>query len=269
LAFSIVQQFVYGCLVHFMQGFIMSLLTILLLFGSGFLTGVVNAIAGGGTFLTFATLTLAGLPAIVANTTSSFVQFPGNVTSSLAYRDEIVKNWRGYLGLAFVSAVGSAAGALMLLSLSDPHFRAMVPWLLLAATAVFAAGPVAQAKSRRAATEWQGRNDWPVSGFDLWRLFWRWYGHHDAGRAGPDYRRCVSPDECVEELSVYCHFIGRDHRFYGQRLCVLAACGGSHPGSALGGYVGVWAAKRVPQNVMRTIVVTVGVTLAVYYFWKG
>ena len=247
----------------------MSLLTILLLFGSGFLTGVVNAIAGGGTFLTFATLTLAGLPAIVANTTSSFVQFPGNVTSSLAYREEILKNLRGYLGLALVSAVGSAAGALMLLQLSDPHFRAMVPWLLLAATAVFAAGPWLKPN----AGERPPSGKAGTIGQFLVAIYGGFFG---AGMGimmlavlglitGGAYHRM---NALKNFLSIVISSVA---------IIVFMATGvvswphaaALIPGSALGGYVGVWAAKRVPQNVMRSIVVTVGVTLAIYYFWKG
>ena len=62
----------------------MSIFIVLMLFATGFLSGVVNAIAGGGTFLTFGAMTLAGLPPIVANATSAIVQFPGYVTSVLA-----------------------------------------------------------------------------------------------------------------------------------------------------------------------------------------
>ena len=62
----------------------MSIADAVFLFVAGFLSGVVNAIAGGGTFLTFGAMTLTGLPPIVANATSSITQFPGYVTSALA-----------------------------------------------------------------------------------------------------------------------------------------------------------------------------------------
>ena len=61
----------------------LTILTALILFVAGFLSGMVNAIAGGGTFLTFGALSLAGIPPIVANATSSITQFPGYVTSTL------------------------------------------------------------------------------------------------------------------------------------------------------------------------------------------
>lgn len=64
----------------------MTIMMILLLAAAGFLSGAVNAIAGGGTFLTFGVMTLAGIPPISANATSSIVQFPGYVTSPIARR---------------------------------------------------------------------------------------------------------------------------------------------------------------------------------------
>lgn len=114
----------------------MSIFIILMLFATGFLSGVVNAIAGGGTFLTFGAMTLAGLPPIVANATSAIVQFPGYITSVIAYGPEIRAHWREAILLSGVSVVGGLAGSLLLLSLDNPSFRQLVPWLLLAATAV-------------------------------------------------------------------------------------------------------------------------------------
>ena len=56
-----------------------------LLFFAAFASGAANAVAGGGTFLTFGAMTLVGLPPIVANATSSVTQLPGYITSTLAY----------------------------------------------------------------------------------------------------------------------------------------------------------------------------------------
>ena len=115
---------------------------ILLLAVAGFASGVVNAVAGGGTFLTFGALSIAGIAPIAANATSSITQFPGYITSTLAYRDDIAPiSGAARWSLCVISAVGALAGALILLALDNPSFRAMVPWLLIAATALFAAGP--------------------------------------------------------------------------------------------------------------------------------
>ena len=64
------------------------------------LTGMINAVAGGGTFLSFGALTLVGIPPVVANATSSITQFPGYITSTLAYWDDFKTFWRGAIALA-------------------------------------------------------------------------------------------------------------------------------------------------------------------------
>ena len=119
----------------------MTLLDALLLLAAGFVSGSVNAVAGGGTFIAFGALTFVGVPPIMANATSSIAQFPGYVTSTLAYARELRSMWRSVIPFIIVSAVGGLAGAFILLSLDNPQFRALVPWLLIAATGLFAAGP--------------------------------------------------------------------------------------------------------------------------------
>ncbi|HEY0135166.1 MAG TPA: sulfite exporter TauE/SafE family protein, partial [Nannocystis sp.] len=119
----------------------MQLTIAITIFVAGFLAGVVNAVAGGGTFITFGALTVIGVSPILANTTSSLTQFPGYIASALAYRAEIQQQWRAALALCVASIVGATLGSWLLLALDNASFRALVPWLLLAATLLFAAGP--------------------------------------------------------------------------------------------------------------------------------
>ncbi|MCA1368907.1 sulfite exporter TauE/SafE family protein [Bradyrhizobium sp. BRP14] len=248
----------------------MTIVQALLLFVSGFLSGVVNAIAGGGTFLTFGAMTLGGLPPIVANATSSIIQLPGYITSTLAYAKEIRAERRNAIVLGAISAVGGLAGALILLSLSNPSFRQMVPWLLIAATAIFAAGPLLKPKARS--------------------------DEHRIGPLGVASQMATS---------VYGGFFGAGMGIMMLAVLGLATGGGYHrlnalknfvsiviaaiailvfaaggvvswlhaaimvPGAALGGYMGVWTARRVPQAVVRALVVAVGLLLAAYYFFTG
>ena len=136
----------------------MSVLVIALLFLAGFVSGAINAVAGGGTFISFGALTLIGVPSIVANATSSIAQLPGYITSTPAYRKDFAKMWRGVLVLAVVSAIGSLGGALFLLYLNNEQFSAVVPWLLLGATALFAAGPWLKPKPKHQDAAAEGRN---------------------------------------------------------------------------------------------------------------
>jgi len=100
--------------------------------------GVVNAIAGGGTLLTFPALLAAGVPPVAANATNTVALFPGQLASSLAYRGHIADERRRALALAVPSLLGGVLGAWMLLSLPEASFEAAVPWLIVFACLVLA-----------------------------------------------------------------------------------------------------------------------------------
>src|SRR5581483_6839674 len=104
--------------------------------------GALNAVAGGGSFLTFPTLLFAGVAPIEANATSAVALWPGSVSSAFGYREDLRGKWRKLvLPLAGAAIVGGLVGALLLLSTPQETFRRLVPWLLLVATLVFAVGP--------------------------------------------------------------------------------------------------------------------------------
>ena len=122
----------------------------LLLAASGLLAGMMNAIAGGGSFVTFPVLVLAGLPPVIANASSTVALFPGTIASSFAYRRDL----RGMGGfrlatLVPLSAAGGLAGAMLLLATPERLFDAVIPWLLLLATLTFACGARAGLALRR------------------------------------------------------------------------------------------------------------------------
>lgn len=248
----------------------MTFATIVLMFIAGFFSGAINAIAGGGTFLTFGVLTLAGLPAVTANATSSIVQFPGYITSTLAYFREFGTLWKSAVALGVVSLVGSLLGALFLVWISNDTFRGLVPWLLLAATVVFAAGPWLKPKSsgeRHAAT--------PV-GLAVQTVTSLYGGFFGAGMGimmlaslglatGGDYHRLNALKNFLSILIAAVAIIV---------FSTAGAVSWLHaaimvPAVAIGGYVGVQTAKRAPQQVLRWIVVAAGLGLSGYYFVKG
>ena len=248
----------------------MTVFDAIFLFVAGFLSGVVNAIAGGGTFLTFGAMTLTGLPPIVANATSSITLFPGYVTSTLAYAKEIRADWKEAALLGGLSLVGGLAGALLLLSLSNPSFRALVPWLLLAATAIFAAGPYLKPKTLSP--------EKPISPLGLAGQFVTsiYGGFFGAGMGimtlavlgltkGGDYHRLNALKNFVAVvIAAMAVVVFASGGVIGWPQAVVMV-----PAAALGGWSGVWAARRVPQPVIRALVVTVGLALTVYYFLKG
>jgi uncharacterized membrane protein YfcA len=116
--------------------------------------GAMNAIAGGGTLLTFPALIGLGISPIVANATSTVALWPGTIGSMWGYRDELVGSRRWAAGFAIPSAVGGAAGAWLLLRTPPGQFARLVPWLVLSATALFMVQGAVVKRIRRRAGEY-------------------------------------------------------------------------------------------------------------------
>ena len=244
----------------------------IILFLAGLLSGMVNAVAGGGTFITFGALSLAGVPPIAANATSSIAQFPGYITSTLAYWDDIRKMWRGAILLSVISAAGAFSGSLVLLALDNPSFKIMVPWLLLGATALFAAGPWLKPKPKPGAAASVGT----LSGSLVQFVTAVYGGFFGAGMGvmmlatlgltqSGDYHRLNALKNMLSIVIAAVAiivFVSGGIIAWPEALVMV-------PGVALGGYCGVWVAKRVPQNAVRIFVIATGLLLAFYYFMKA
>ncbi len=251
----------------------MSLFEVALLFLSGFFGGAINAVAGGGTFITFGAMTLGGVPPISANATSSIVQFPGYVTSTLAYWSDLKRMWRGVLVLALVSVVGSLGGAMILLSLDNPQFQSLVPWLLVGATALFAAGPWLKPKPRHQADARQGRS----LASPVLQFFTSIYGGFFGAGMGimmlatlgltesGDYHRLNAIKNLLATVIAFVAIAV----FVSGGVVAWPEAAAMAPGVALGGWSGVWAARRLPQGVVRGFVIAVGLALAAYYFRRN
>jgi uncharacterized membrane protein YfcA len=122
-----------------------------LTFAAAALAGVVNAVAGGGTLLTFPALLLAHQTEIVANATSTVALWPGALSSFWGYRAELGSNRREIVALAIPSFVGGVLGAYLLLKTDNATFALLVPWLILLATVLFVVQePLTRWQRRRA-----------------------------------------------------------------------------------------------------------------------
>lgn len=107
---------------------------------------MMNAVAGGGTLITFPALIALGVPPITANATSTVALWPGTLASMWGYRRELVGAREWAKAFAIPSFVGGIAGALLLIYTPERRFAAIVPWLILGATALFMAqGPMMRA----------------------------------------------------------------------------------------------------------------------------
>lgn len=104
--------------------------------------GGLNAVAGGGSFFTFPALVYAGVPAVAANASGTLALLPGYIASTWGFREDLQSpRTLSIRAIIASSMTGGAFGASLLLITPDATFRTIVPWLLLAATLMFAAGP--------------------------------------------------------------------------------------------------------------------------------
>lgn len=253
---------------------------ILLLAGSGLAAGLVNAVAGGGTFFTFSALVAAGLPPVVANATSAVAVTPANLSSSWAYRAELTANIRRFGFLSVVSFFGGIIGAYVLTQTDNSAFRKLVPWLLLFATVLFAASPLIVAAARRlgrAEREAEARGGGLVwAGLVIQFLVSIYGGFFGAGMGivmlaslaiteGDDFHLINAAKNLCStliQLVAVVLFIVAGLVSWPETLVVGAA-------SVIGGYLGVVFGRRIPPGLMRWLVVGIGTMLTIYFFVRG
>jgi uncharacterized membrane protein YfcA len=118
------------------------MVSLLVLGLAGLAAGALNAVAGGGTFLSFPALVWLGVPPVMANATATLTALPGYVSSAWAFRHDM--RAEGSLGLRTtfgVAVLGGLLGSVLLMITPDDVVVGVVPWLLLCATLLFALGP--------------------------------------------------------------------------------------------------------------------------------
>jgi hypothetical protein len=142
---------------------------IFLLFAAG-IAGALNALAGGGSFVSFPALLFLRIPPVEANATNTVALWPGLAASTVAYLKRLNAPLRVMAPLLVTSVAGGWAGALLLIKTPQHTFLRLVPWLLLAGTLLFAFG-----NSIRTVV---GKNSVPGNGIDddddgLWDMSWQ------------------------------------------------------------------------------------------------
>ena len=155
------------------------LLTIALL---SFVAAIGNAIAGGGTLLTFPALIGLGIPPIVANATSTVALWPGSMSSMFGYRDALQDARPWAVAFAVPSVLGGALGAWLLIVTPEARFSALVPFLVLGATIVFLAqGPMLKIVARHRPVSTTAA---PTAAFVIAQFFVAIYGGYFGAVAG-------------------------------------------------------------------------------------
>lgn len=117
----------------------MSVFNEVLIFLAAVAAGFINAMAGGGTLVTFPVLLAIGIPPIVANVTNTVALVPGTIGGMWSQRKDFASQYRRLLKLLPVAIVGGVAGGLLILNTSESAFRSLIPYLILLATLLLAA----------------------------------------------------------------------------------------------------------------------------------
>ena len=246
-----------------------------MLFAAGAVAGAINSLAGGGTLVSFPALLWLGRAPIIANATNTLALCPGALAAMAAFRKDLAPIRRWMLLLVPPSLAGGLIGALLLLRTPERVFAALVPWLILFATMLFAAqGPLTagirrlRRRTERPSVEGPRREVWPyVVAFEFAVAI---YGGYFGAGIGimtlavlglvgfTDIHHMVGLRNfaalCINGIAAV-YFVSRGAVVWPDALVMIV-------GQIVGGYGGARIARRLGRTFMRRAVVVIGVVMA-------
>jgi uncharacterized membrane protein YfcA len=242
----------------------------LLLICTAFAAGIINSVAGGGSFLTFPALVFTGVPSITANASSTLALLPGTMASAWAYRSDFRKTERlPVLPMVIVSLAGGIAGALLLLYTPQRTFDSVLPWLMLAAALLFAFGPRISPLLKRAV------HIGPVTVIIIQFLIGI-YGGYFGGAIGIVMLAVWSVFGMTDIHVMNANktvlagvmngiavvlFIVAHKIWWPQTLAMLVA-------AIIGGTIGAHSAKRVDQKYLRVAIIVISFSMTIAFFLR-
>ncbi len=234
--------------------------------GAAFVAGVMNSVAGGGSFVSFPTLVGIGIPAIPANATNSAALWVGNIGGARGYAPEVREHRKLLAPILAVSIVGSLLGAVLLIRTPAPLFERMIPWLLLFATVTFTASPLLPRPQHGAPrlALWQLVVQFCVAvyggyfgaGMGILMLAILSFTGFPTFNAANGVKNVLSV--AINGVALVPFIIARiiDWR-YALPMAVLALAGG---------YAGARFFRRLPAVYGRAVVIAIGVVMTVVFF---
>ncbi len=250
------------------------------------LAGALNAMAGGGSFLSFPALLGTGILPIPANATNTVALWPGQFASIAAYWEDLKHNFRLLVPLGSAALLGGLAGGIVLLRTGQATFLHLVPWLLLVAALLFAASnPISKWLQRRAAQRKLAHDmsggRLPASRLSLIPLFLGmvvvcfYIGYFGAGAGFLVMSLLaifgVEDINQINALKVVTTCLANGIAvvtFIVERQVVWHYCLLMMVTAAVGGYLGGRYSRRVDARIMRMAVVAIGLGMSAYFFWR-
>ena len=240
---------------------------------AGFLAGAVNAVAGGGSLISFPALVAVGLPTLDANVTNTTAVWPGYLGSATAYRRELADQGHRLRALGLTAALGGVAGSAILLVAPDAVFDAVVPFLVLAGSLLLALQPrIAAVVRARAADD---AREHPVQ-LHVALFLAAVYGAYFGGGLGvillavlgiyvADHLQRLNGLKSAMSLLINTIALVAFALFGPVDWAAVAVVA---PASLAGGYAGARLARRLSPDALRSTVVVFGVVVAVWLFLR-
>jgi uncharacterized protein len=248
---------------------------IALLFIAGFFGGALNSIAGGGSFITFPALLLAGVPAISANATNTFASLPGYMVGAYVMREDIAKVRKDLPRYLIISFIGGCLGAWLLLRTPEAKFIEIVPWLLLFATVLFIfGGQINQLITHHTRHHRHASLIGMIALTSLFLLICIYGGFFNAGLgiislsflalAGMTDIKIMTglkllTSSCVSVIAVVL-FIFEGTIAWQQGLSVLV-------GTLTGGAIAAHLSRKLPQELVRNFVIIASIIITGWFFY--
>jgi uncharacterized membrane protein YfcA len=248
------------------------------LVAASMLAGIMNAMAGGGSFISFPAMLGVGVPPIEANATNTVALWPGQLTSLATLRDDVRRDI--LLVVLLTSVVGGVIGAEVLLHTRQLTFMRLIPWLLLTGALIFGvSGRVSKwLRARAARAEVEHHANPPIHPFTLFAALFPvcfYIGYFGAGGGflvmtilalfGMEEMHQLNAMKvvaaCASNFCAIVTFIVSGRILWHYCLVSMVFAGG-------GGYIGARSARRMNPDVLRAVVVITGVVIAGYFFWR-
>ncbi|KQW73387.1 hypothetical protein ASE17_10735 [Phenylobacterium sp. Root77] len=242
-----------------------------LLLGAGLLAGAMNALAGGGSFVTLPALIAAGVPSVAANASSTVALYPGGLASAWVYRQGLTEVCGVPIRpMLIVTLVGGLAGSLLLLWTPSSTFDVVLPWLLLTATLALAFGPTIAPWLQKHARLGAG----PILALQFGLGVYGGYFGGAVGLmmmaawsllAGVDLKQLNPPRtlmvSAANSIAVLCFVIAGAVR-WPETLIVGA-------GAIVGGYLGAHLGKRLDPRMVRAATIALSVVMTAVFFVRA
>jgi uncharacterized membrane protein YfcA len=248
----------------------------ILLFFAAAIAGTLNAVAGGGSFVSFPTLLFTRVPAVAANATNTVALWPGLAASTVAYLKRLSAPMRVLLPLVVTSVVGGWAGALLLLRTPQHTFLHLVPWLLLGGTLLFAFGNKIRAVAgRRAVVDDLRQISWQaIAVTSILELLLAVYGGYfgagigfvTLGMLAALGMRDILAMGAIRTLLAAAINAAAVVTFIWAGAVLWPQCVVMIAGALVGGWFGAHFAQKADPRTMRYLVIGVGLSMSFYFF---